>query len=235
MNTTESLPQIVGRAVRTIRTAHNATLDDVARASQQHGFTWRPGSISNFEQARGSITVTQLYGLALALSTATGDTITIANLIPSGYVEINDGLSVDAAEITAFLSGSPATPAPKLKRVGDSLPAGPDTETDYFSSPFSMRETRAAAHFNITPARLREITADLWSGTLDDYVREDTGLNSSAQAQGHSTRRAQAEIAAYLAHPNTHSATVTELHPNLEERAVAKTNATEIDDTDHIP
>ena len=96
--TAPDLARHIGRNARKLRLDAGVTLDQLAQAARFCGLAWNTGNVGHLESGRTSPRLDTLYAVALALHQATGQPVSLADLLAgTGPVQINNKLTVDAS------------------------------------------------------------------------------------------------------------------------------------------
>jgi transcriptional regulator with XRE-family HTH domain len=105
---------VVGASLRRLRTGASVTLDRLSVVAKQHGLKWTNSRVSAVERGEVPFTVETLYLLAQTLTAATGQPVSLPDLLRTesdgDQVALSAEYSVPVAELVAFASGQPVNP-----------------------------------------------------------------------------------------------------------------------------
>lgn len=125
------MARVVGSNVRRLRRDEDVhgipgpravSLDRFVQAARMCGLaTWTTGRAGDLESGRVGTSLETLYAVALALHHATGQPVTLADLLAGdGPVQINDTLTVQCPTLAGAVSGRPVTGSTEaLDRLGE--------------------------------------------------------------------------------------------------------------------
>lgn len=178
----------VAVTLKSVRTRHDLTMDDVATAARAHGATWSSGSIQRFEAGKPQMTIETMIVLAQALTDLTGKPLTLADLLDGArgtLIDLKIGRPVPVEHVVAALKGDPVD-----------LHAHDGSSPKAVASP---AEERAAAKLGIAADELQTRAMDLWGRSLEEMSAHEAGEGASPQRRGARTVRLINEMAEYIA------------------------------------
>lgn len=166
--------------IREVRAKHGLTLDAIATESRKLGTKWTSAYMSRMEHAGvDAVQVDDVCVLSLALTRLTGQPVTVLDLLAHhGLVDLTESASIAGADFPSILGG--ANPSPIIN-VGE-------------SSTLPLADQRIAAKLGMEPDDYRARCLSLWGHLLSDESARITPPNSTAQKQGHATRKLMSEL-----------------------------------------
>lgn len=211
-----NVAQVVGDNVRKRRTDADITLDTLAAASPLPMST---GRIGNIEAARSANTLETLVAIAAALSRATVEPVTLADLLDGdGEVSLGGKFTVELSTLRAALRGQPVpivdagidrlgaammdnvnrtmiTRDDKWKRLPQWARRRLD-ERDWLRVYMTMRETdsRMCRNVGVDGELGAALMAKLWGRTFSDERDDRSEPGAKAQRKGQISRQLKAEL-----------------------------------------
>ncbi|MBT2497139.1 helix-turn-helix transcriptional regulator [Microbacterium sp. ISL-59] len=199
--------------LRSFRTEHRLTLDDVARQAREFGAGWGVSTVRNFESARSAVTLPNLLVLAASLNALAGSSLTLDDLL--GDTATFSAPSVHGAGVTrewvrSALAGAPVRLSltdtssqlldsdrllDMLEAVGREMPVGwyvPGPDEPAPREP-TLAEQRAADRLGMLRVSFAAWADRLWGRSLDEEAAIRASSNSP-QARGRATRALVEEV-----------------------------------------
>jgi transcriptional regulator with XRE-family HTH domain len=197
-----SVAQVVGANAREIRLKADVTLDRLALTARFCGLPWTSGRVGSFESGHVAPNLATLYAIALALRTATGQPVTLADLFAGeSAVQINDKLTVDRSALRAALSDKPVTGETesmrKLGAVAEKTMRTviePSVAATMVNEDFREADRRVCKRLGITLERGAIAMAYLWGKTFAEQRDEQAELDANPQRRGQISRQLTAEL-----------------------------------------
>jgi transcriptional regulator with XRE-family HTH domain len=192
-----SVAKLVGANARKIRLEAGITLDRMAQAARFAGLPWTTGRVGALESGRVGPTLPTLYALALALTYATGRTVTLADLLAGdGQVAINDELTVDSTELRDAVSGKPVSgETAAMRQLGDIMDKQKQKHLKRFVlEDFREADTRMCKNIGVTPEQGAAAMSKLWGRTFAEERDARAGADANAQRRGQISRQLKAEL-----------------------------------------
>jgi transcriptional regulator with XRE-family HTH domain len=181
------MAQVIGTNVRELRLAAKVTLDAFALVARQYGLPWTSGRVGDLESGRVLPNLETIYAVAAALSHATGQPVTLADLLSTDQpVAINDQLCADAEQLRAALTGHPVTGVCEDYRT-----FGAKVETF-----LALREAdwRLCKQLGINREYGAAVMGKLWGHTFSDERDRRAGSDANAQRRGQISRQLKAQL-----------------------------------------
>lgn len=199
--------------MRAIRQAHGLTLSDVARAVRAYGLWWSTGRVGDIENGRGVVTIETAVALSLALSEATGQPVTVPELLlpaEDGALTLGNGVDVyagtfvdvvrgDLTELTAgdIVGGVEAAEEVISKgfdyysEIGEGLTMGQIMDAQ---QALDLADQRAARKLGVTEGAFIGACLRRWGQLLSQEAADRAGAGASPQARGQVTRKLLQEL-----------------------------------------
>lgn len=191
---TARIQKRIGHNVRAIRKSHGLSIDKVARAAQNSlGKPWHTSTIAEIEYGRGGTSIEQVVTLAMALSEASGQPVTVHDLIQGpGLIEITPWVHITPERLAQILSGGDARPQGKDMRIPDK----PEPLIGKRSGQpvLTLADMRAKQRLGIDTATFLNTSHKLWGHPLSDETQKRAGTGANAQKKGIITRQLQREM-----------------------------------------
>lgn len=210
----ETPQDAVAGFLRSFRSEHGLTLDDVARQAHAYGASWGVSTVRNIESGRSSPTLPTLVTLALVLNDLAGTSLALRDVLGDATALASpevQGSPVKRSWYDSVLSGAPvvvgwsdmADPLRQsdvvidsLESVGREMPAG-WTLPDGGPRPSTLAERRAADRLGALSTVVSGWADHLWGHSLDDEAAA-RATSDSPQARGRASRLLVDEIASRL-------------------------------------
>jgi transcriptional regulator with XRE-family HTH domain len=195
----DTIPVVLGRNVRRLRTSGGLTLAAVAEEVRSYGVRWSTGRITRIEQGDGSVTVETLIVLSLGLSELLGTAVTPAQLLSSDDpVQLGEGVAVRSDALGEVLAGRKTSLL--LDDVEGAVEALAQTTRQVSETRATVHaglaEERAARKLGWSDEELSQLALSLWGRSLSVEARARAGEGATPQKVGHVTRELMAELKA---------------------------------------
>jgi transcriptional regulator with XRE-family HTH domain len=208
--------QVVGVNVRNRRQTAGISLDTLAAASPLPMST---GRIGNIESARSASTLETLYAMAAALSRATAESVTLADLLAGeGEVLLGDQFTIELSTLQAVVRGQPVpifdaendrklgkvmneasrwaiTRLPEWEQLPQSVRRNLDPH-DWLRVKMTLREsdTRMCQTIGIDRELGAALMTKLWNKPFSEERDHRAGSNTNAQHKGQISRQLKADL-----------------------------------------
>lgn len=192
------IKQRLGRNTRAIRQMYGLTLEDVAKVARASlGKSWTGNYLADIESGRGGSTVEHVVTVAMALSEAAGEPVTVQELISGpGLLEITPWIHVKPERLADILAGGDARLQPGDRsnsmegaaREFARIFGGVDgVEIDAAS--WTLADERARKKIGIDKDQFIKESIKLWGNLLSVETENRAGENANAQKKGIVTRK----------------------------------------------
>ena len=217
-NEPQSVREVVGVNVRSIRDAAGASQDDVATAARQVGLRWTRSRVAALERGDKPVDVAELVLLAQVLGQVSGEPVAVGDLLDGpGAVVLSPTVTVHQSTLVRWLAGVAVEvrvrdvpgEAERLQAASRGLPktmerlvrlAGGETTTEAAADAeraAGEAEERAGRTLGVSRADVALLSAGLWGHAMTterDSRVGDAPPRSRAQLRGRVTRQLVAEL-----------------------------------------
>lgn len=210
-----TVAKALGGNVRAIRQAHELTLSDVAKAVRAYGLQWSTGRVGDIENGRGAVTIETAVALSLALSEATGQPVTVPDLVRPAQDEaltLGKGVDVYAGAFVDVVRGE-KTELRASEVVGDveAVNRALSSTVELFSDvgegvkvgqvraalkARDLADQRAARKLGVSEGAFIGACLRRWGQLLSQEAAYRAGAGASPQARGQITRKLLEELKA---------------------------------------
>ena len=212
---TAPLAAVIGRNCREIRGAANISQNELAKYARGSGLRWTTTSIvRDFESGRSAPTFATVLTVCRALSYATGQDVTLADLLrpPEGVekIQLNDKFVVDAAKVLAVALGEPwptldesdETASLYSELLSQTSTTKRRDDLARIQARSGLDEQRLAKRINISAQDLAEVSLRMWGRSFSDERDHRAGTDANQQKRGRVSRELQTELQKALGHGN---------------------------------
>jgi transcriptional regulator with XRE-family HTH domain len=193
------MAQVVGTNARELRLAAKVTLDAFALVARQYGLPWTSGRVGDLESGRVLPNLETVYAVAAALSHATAQPVTLADLLATDQpVAINDQLCADPDQFHAAVTGGPVTGV--CEQARELSYSRFQRKVDRFvritNTYSALREAdwRLCKQLGIDREHGAAVMAELWGHTFSDERDRLAGPDANAQRRGQISRQLKAQL-----------------------------------------
>lgn len=189
---------VIGRNCRAIRDAAGITRNELAKYARAVGLNWTASKVGDFESARNAPLFTTTLAVAVALSKATGQDVSLSDLlaITEGSVKITDRLVCRGPNLAAAARGKPLVVDEHGSLLAEVLgQMSQQCRTpDEVKSRSGIDEYRLARRLGIDADRLAELSFQLWARPFSVQRDRLAGADANQQQRGQVARKLQSEL-----------------------------------------
>lgn len=189
---------VIGRNCRAIREEAKVTRNELAKYARAAGLNWTASKVGDFESARNAPLFATVLAVTVALSTATRQDVTLADLlaVTEGSVKITDRLVCRGPNLAAAARDKPLVVdehGSLLAEVFGQMSQQCRTP-DEVKTRSGVDEYRLARRLGIDADHLAELSFRLWARPFSVQRDRLAGADANQQQRGQVARRLQAEL-----------------------------------------
>ena len=156
-------------------------------AAESFGLPWSTGRVSAFERGDVSPTLPTLYAYARALSAASGEPVTLADLLDGdGDVTINDDVVTPLSKLRGAVSGQPVMGLGEATILGGRFVGS--------TKKLSETDIRICKSIGVEPNAGLAAMVELWGHTFSTERDRRSEPGDNAQRRGQISRQLKADL-----------------------------------------